>query len=115
MHTVIDFFYYIPSLKLSFLFWFLQDIGGTPILFTLIQLVSSLSEVILFYVATYLVRKLGHDAVLYMGLWVYGVKYLLYSYIQHPWYVIPIESLQGVTYGLVWTASVSYITSHPGI
>ncbi|KAK3737798.1 hypothetical protein QZH41_015854, partial [Actinostola sp. cb2023] len=104
---------FLHSLKLSFLFWYLQDIGGTPILFTLIVLINSLSEVFMFYIATYVVRKLGHDAVLYIGLWCYGVKYLLYSYIQHPWYVLPVETLQGVTYGLVWTASVSYVTSGP--
>lgn len=105
---------FVFSLKLSFLFWFLQDIGGTPILFTLIVLVNSLSEVVLFFVSTYIVKKLGHDAVLYIGLWIYGVKYLLYSFIKQPWYVLPIESLQGLTYGLVWTASVSYITAGPG-
>ncbi|PFX29600.1 Major facilitator superfamily domain-containing protein 6 [Stylophora pistillata] len=33
------------SLQLSFLFWFLQDIGGTPILFTIIVAVNCLSEV----------------------------------------------------------------------
>lgn len=69
----------------------------------------------MFFGATYIVKKLGHDAVLYIGLWCYAIKYLLYSYIEHPWYVLPVETLQGVTHGLVWTASVSYVSPGPGI
>lgn len=102
------------SLQLSFLFWFLQDIGGTPILFTLIVAVNCLSEVVMFFMATYFVQKIGHDAVLYTGLACYGLRFLLYSYLQEPWWVLPLEALQGFTYGGVWTASVAYVGPQPG-
>lgn len=102
------------SLQLSFLFWFLQDIGGTPILFTVIVAVNCLSEVIMFFMATYFVQKIGHDAVLYTGLAGYGLRFLLYSYLQEPWWVLPLEALQGFTYGGVWTASVAYVGPQPG-
>lgn len=102
------------SLQLSFLFWFLQDIGGTPILFTVIVAVNCLSEVIMFFMATYFVQKIGHDAVLYTGLACYGLRFLLYSYLQEPWWVLPLEALQGFTYGGVWTASVAYVGPQPG-
>jgi len=102
------------SLQLSFLFWFLQDIGGTPILFTLIVAVNCLSEVVMFFMATYFVQKIGHDAVLYTGLGCYGLRFLLYSYLQEPWWVLPLEALQGFTYGGVWTASVAYVGPQPG-
>lgn len=102
------------SLQLSFLFWFLQDIGGTPILFTLIVAVNCLSEVVMFFMATYFVQKIGHDAVIYTGLGCYGLRFLLYSYLQEPWWVLPLEALQGFTYGGVWTASVAYVGPQPG-
>ncbi|XP_068707561.1 major facilitator superfamily domain-containing protein 6-like [Montipora foliosa] len=102
------------SLQLSFLFWFLQDIGGTPILFTLIVAVNCLSEVLMFFMATYFVQKIGHDAVLYTGLACYGLRFLLYSYLREPWWVLPLEALQGFTYGGVWTASVAYVGPQPG-
>lgn len=102
------------SLQLSFLFWFLQDIGGTPILFTLIVAVNCLSEVVMFFLATYFVQKIGHDAVLYTGLACYGLRFLLYSYLNEPWWVLPLEALQGFTYGGVWTASVAYVGPQPG-
>lgn len=102
------------SLQLSFLFWFLQDIGGTPILFTIIVAVNCLSEVVMFFLATYFVQKIGHDAVLYTGLGCYGLRFLLYSYLQEPWWVLPLETLQGFTYGGVWTASVAYVGPQPG-
>ena len=102
------------SLQLSFLFWFLQDIGGTPILFTLIVAVNCLSEVVMFFMATYFVQKIGHDAVLYTGLGCYGLRFLLYSYLKEPWWVLPLEALQGFTYGGVWTASVAYVGPQPG-
>lgn len=102
------------SLQLSFLFWFLQDIGGTPILFTLIVAVNCLSEVVMFFMATYFVQRIGHDAVLYTGLICYGLRFLLYSYLKEPWWVLPLEALQGFTYGGVWTASVAYVGPQPG-
>lgn len=102
------------SLQLSFLFWFLQDIGGTPILFTIIVAVNCLSEVVMFFMATYFVQKIGHDAVLYTGLGCYGLRFLLYSYLTEPWWVLPLEALQGFTYGGVWTASVAYVGPQPG-
>ena len=102
------------SLQLSFLFWFLQDIGGTPILFTLIVAVNCLSEVVMFFMATYFVQKIGHDAVIYTGLGCYGLRFLLYSYLREPWWVLPLEALQGFTYGGVWTASVAYVGPQPG-
>lgn len=102
------------SLQISFLFWFLQDIGGTPILFTLIVAVNCMSEVVMFFMATYFVQKIGHDAVLYTGLGCYGLRFLLYSYLKEPWWVLPLEALQGFTYGGVWTASVAYVGPQPG-
>lgn len=102
------------SLQLSFLFWFLQDIGGTPILFTIIVAVNCMSEVVMFFMATYFVQKIGHDAVLYTGLVCYGLRFLLYSYLEEPWWVLPLEALQGFTYGGVWTASVAYVGPQPG-
>ena len=102
------------SLQLSFLFWFLQDIGGTPILFTIIVGVNCLSEVVMFFMATYFVQKIGHDAVIYTGLGCYGLRFLLYSYLHEPWWVLPLEALQGFTYGGVWTASVAYVGPQPG-
>ena len=91
-----------------------QDIGGTPILFTLIVAVNCLSEVVMFFMATYFVQKIGHDAVIYTGLGCYGLRFLLYSYLQEPWWVLPLEALQGFTYGGVWTASVAYVGPQPG-
>lgn len=112
---VLFFFGLSHSLQLSFLFWFLQDIGGTPILFTTIVLVNSLGEVVMFFCATYFVTKVGNDGVLYFGLFCYGVRFLFYSYVKNPWLVLPLEFLQGITYGGVWTASVSYVGQQPGL
>ena len=112
---VLFFFGLSHSLQLSFLFWFLQDIGGTPLLFTTIVLMNSLGEVVMFFSATYFVAKVGNDGVLYFGLICYGVRFLFYSYVANPWLVLPLEFLQGITYGGVWTASVSYVGQQPGL
>ena len=111
---VLFFFGLSHSLQLSFLFWFLQDIGGTPLLFTTIVLMNSIGEVIMFFCATYIVAKVGNDAVLYFGLICYGVRFLFYSYVENPWLVLPLEFIQGITYGGVWTASVAYVGQQPG-
>lgn len=49
-------------------------------------------------------------------LFVFSVRYMLYSVLQNPWWCLPLELLQGFTFGLCYSAMTSYasIVAPPG-
>lgn len=49
-------------------------------------------------------------------LFAFGLRFLLYSWIENPWYCLPIELLQGPTFGIFYATMASYasIVAPPG-
>jgi len=98
------------GLVFSFLFWHLQDLGGTPTLFGLASVINHISEIIAYFYSFRLIKELGHTRVLCLGLAGNVGRYLYISWISNPWWVLPFELIQGVTHATVWAACCSYIT-----
>ncbi|KAG8223484.1 hypothetical protein J437_LFUL004952 [Ladona fulva] len=46
----------------------------------------------------------------------FGVRMILYSFLVNPWYALPIELLNGLTFGLAYSTMASYasIVAPPG-
>ncbi len=61
-------------------------------------------------------KKLGHVKTMTMILAMMGVRLLCYSLLTNPWYVLPIELLNGLTLGVYWSTSASfaYMVAPPG-
>ncbi|ESO01429.1 hypothetical protein HELRODRAFT_100690 [Helobdella robusta] len=98
------------GLVFAFLFWHLQDLGGSPTLFGLASVVNHLSELGAFLFIKKIVAKFGHINVIYAGLLANVVRFLCISYLGNAWLVLPLEFLQGLTHASVWAAGVSYMT-----
>lgn len=49
-------------------------------------------------------------------LFTFGVRFLLYSVLKNPWLVLPIELMNGITFGIFYATMASYanIISPPG-
>lgn len=49
-------------------------------------------------------------------LFTFGVRFLLYSVLTNPWLVLPIELMNGITFGIFYATMASYanIISPPG-
>lgn len=49
-------------------------------------------------------------------LFAFGVRFILYSFLTNAWWVLPIEILQGITYGMFYPTMTSYanVVSLPG-
>lgn len=49
-------------------------------------------------------------------LFAFGVRFILYSFLTNAWWVLPIEMLQGVTFGMFYPTMASYANavSPPG-
>jgi hypothetical protein len=54
---------------------------------------------------------------LYIAFVAYTVRFIGYSFLTNAWFVLPIELLHGLTFGLMWAAATSYgsIITPPGM
>nr|XP_018907870.1 PREDICTED: major facilitator superfamily domain-containing protein 6 [Bemisia tabaci] len=73
-------------------------------------------ELPVFFCSGWILRKLGHVNSMSLVLLAFGVRFLLYSLLSNPWYSLPIELLNGFTFGLLFPTMASYasIIAPPG-
>jgi MFS family permease len=60
------------------------------------------------YVSGPVIRRLGGVRCLYVVAVAYTVRFVSYSLIPGAWFVLPVELLHGVTYGLLMPTVTSY-------
>lgn len=97
------------GLIFTFLFWHLQDYGGSPTLFGVASVINHISEIFAYFFSFRLISQIGHVKVLCLGLIGNILRFLYISYLTNPWYVLPFEFMQGITHAAVWAACCSYI------
>ncbi|XP_055372346.1 major facilitator superfamily domain-containing protein 6 [Condylostylus longicornis] len=97
------------GLIFTFLFWHLQDYGGSPTLFGVASIINHLSEIFAYFFSFRLITQIGHVKVLCLGLIGNVVRFLYISWLTNPWWVLPFEFMQGITHAAVWAACCSYI------
>ncbi|KRX42819.1 Major facilitator superfamily domain-containing protein 6 [Trichinella sp. T8] len=98
------------GLVFCFLFWHLQDIGGSPSLYGLASVINHVSEIGAYFFSFRLINRIGHTKVLYVGLIANVARFLYISWLRDPWWVLPFEFIQGLTHAAVWAAATSYIS-----
>ncbi|XP_014287821.1 major facilitator superfamily domain-containing protein 6 isoform X2 [Halyomorpha halys] len=110
----------------NFLFWFLEDLAakngcGTQMwiktLEGLVMLIQTFGgELPFFFLSGWVLKKIGHIHSMSLVLLSFGVRFLLYSLLIDPWWVLPIEFLNGLTFGLAYASMASYasIVAPPG-
>ncbi|KAI1304643.1 Major facilitator superfamily domain-containing protein 6 [Halotydeus destructor] len=98
------------GLVFAFLFWHLQDLGGTPSLFGLASVLNHVSEIAAYCYSVKFIKELGHTRVLCIGLAGNVGRFLYISWLDSAWMVLPFEFIQGITHAAVWAACCSYMT-----
>lgn len=93
----------------TFLYWHLEDLGGPATLFGIASLLDHISEIICYFQVEYIIQKIGHVPVLYLGLTGNIIRFVFISLLSNPWHVLPLEILQGITHAAVWASCTSYI------
>lgn len=65
-------------------------------------------EIPFFFISGWLVNKIGHINAMTMVLFAFGIRLCLYSVLTNPWWVLPIELMQGVTFALFYATMATY-------
>ncbi|KAL1517425.1 hypothetical protein ABEB36_001190 [Hypothenemus hampei] len=65
-------------------------------------------ELPFFFLSGKILKKIGHVHSMSVVLLTLGVRFILYSVIENPWYFIPIECSNGLTFGLFYACMASY-------
>ncbi|KAK2562474.1 Major facilitator superfamily domain-containing protein 6 [Acropora cervicornis] len=98
----------------TFLFWYLHELGGDQLLFSVVNGLNCAAEVCAFLVSDKFLHLFGHINVIYLALFCYSIRFVYFYIIENPWYVLPAELLQGITTAAFWSSCVSYVGLHPG-
>lgn len=110
----------------QFLFWYLEVLAASQGCDSLhwIKLLEGLAmgiqcfagEAPFLFLSGWFLKRLGHVHTMTMILIAMGLRLLAYSFLTNPWYVLPVELLNGVTLGVYWSTSASYayLVAPPG-
>lgn len=94
-----------------FLTVYMREIGASSSVTGTAIGVQALSELPFYFIAAWLLRKTVAQNVLQIAIWGTAVRLLLYYLNGNPYLVIGIETLNGVTWTLLWIASVEFVNS----
>ena len=72
---------------------------------------QGLCELPFFYFSARIMNKLGIRTTVIVAVFATALRLLLYNLVHNPYYVLPIELLQGVGWSLFWAASVEMVNS----
>ncbi len=92
-----------------FLTVYMREIGAAASITGTAIGVQSLSELPFYFIAAWLLRKTNAGKVLVIAIWGTALRFLLYYLNGNPYMVISIESLNGITWTLLWISSVEFV------
>lgn len=92
----------------SYLFWLLDDLGGTKSLMGLTITVGGILGIPLLAFSGPLIKKFGHANIIFIGFLAYAVRLYGYSIIYNPWYSLIFEAMECLTHSLCFTALITY-------
>ncbi|XP_031336039.1 uncharacterized protein LOC116165602 isoform X2 [Photinus pyralis] len=92
----------------SFLFWLIQDLGGSKSLMGITITVGGIAGIPLLVLSGPIIKRIGHANVIFIGFLFYAIRLLGYSLIYNPWLCLIFEAMESITSSLTVTAVVTY-------
>ncbi|VVC36470.1 Major facilitator superfamily domain,Major facilitator superfamily associated domain [Cinara cedri] len=111
-------FGFFMSFIWNFVFWYIEDLSiiyhpETKSWMKTLQGVALIiqcfaGEVPSFFVSGYILKRIDHMTVFSLMFLTFTVVFYLYSIIQNPLWTLPVEILNGIAFGMAYSAAVSY-------
>ncbi|XP_057664392.1 major facilitator superfamily domain-containing protein 6-like isoform X1 [Diorhabda carinulata] len=106
------------GLMWQFQFWLIEDLAsdqgcsGTTYVKTLEGLIQGIQTILgeapFFFLSGKIIQKISHVHTMSLVLFAIGIRFILYSVVSNPWYFLPIEVSNGLTFGLFFACMASY-------
>ncbi|KAL4434055.1 hypothetical protein ABPG75_000496 [Micractinium tetrahymenae] len=97
---------------IGYLFLFLDELGATGTLMGLCLSANCAAEVPVFFFSGRILERIGVERALQVAMGAYVVRlscYLALPLLPSPWFVLPVELLQGLTFALAWSAGTVHV------
>uniref|UniRef100_T1J3H2 Major facilitator superfamily associated domain-containing protein n=1 Tax=Strigamia maritima TaxID=126957 RepID=T1J3H2_STRMM len=92
---------------------YVDELGGDALLFGCIMGVQCfLGEIPMFIFADKLLKKIGHIQAMPVCIGCFAFRYICYSFLVNPWFILPLELINGITFGLFFAAVVSFASGN---
>ena len=88
---------------------YLKQIGATSSFVGFALSWQGLCELPFFYFSARIMHKLGTRTTLIVAVFATALRLVLYNVVENPYFVLPVELLQGVGWSLFWAASVEMV------
>ncbi|OWZ18305.1 Major Facilitator Superfamily (MFS) transporter [Phytophthora megakarya] len=85
----------------------LSDDGATIV--SVFVAVETLSEIPIFFLSNSMIQRFGDALCLVIVIVAFLVRAIVYAYMEQPWYVVPLETLHGITVGLLTATLTTYL------
>ncbi|KAM8946723.1 major facilitator superfamily domain-containing protein 6-like isoform 2-T2 [Pelodytes ibericus] len=99
----------VGSTAQNFLFWKMQDVGSTELYMGFSVTIALLSEIVLYFFRSKLLKALSFRWMVALGLSCLAVQFLYYSFLWTSWAVLPIQLLSAFSNGAMWWAVLSQV------
>ncbi len=100
---------------MSFFSIYMDSIGAGETLIGLGWTLSALSEIPVMLLSGKLIQKIGSNGLVVMAFIVFGIRWILMSFITDPYLVLGVQLLHGLSFAAFRVGSVNYINEHtPG-
>jgi len=91
---------------------YMKEISASPLVTGYALAVQAASELPFYFVASWLLRKTTAEKILLIAVFGTSIRLMLYYFTGNPNLVIAIELLNGVTWTLLWIASVEFVNKN---
>ncbi|ORC90584.1 MFS transporter, PPP family, 3-phenylpropionic acid transporter [Trypanosoma theileri] len=95
----------------TFLFIFLESLGGSKLLMGLSLTLTVSTEIPIFKCSKVLGRWFTDRQMLSISMFIWSGRVLGYSFLKNPWMVLFLEPLHGVTFALMWLPGVHTVNN----
>ncbi|XP_068716582.1 major facilitator superfamily domain-containing protein 6-like [Montipora foliosa] len=97
---------------MGFFFWHLKDNSAPHILFSIIPVIRSVADVIVYTISPHIITLIGVRNLIYLVLVGYITRLTCFTFVSSAWAFIPLELLSGLTSAGGWAAFVAFIAYH---
>ena len=107
---IISFFLgFSNGLFFNFLNWYLEDLGGSKTLMGIATIFRAAALIIAYIFNAFLSELCGDVNLMLVSVAAYFILFGSFSIIQNPWWALPLEFLEGLTYGTTWSTAVTHL------